>query len=830
MFFIFFSVLLLVNNPPSKNKSLEINDSEPSSSKKDKQPEKEKKKQENTQTSNNLLPPRIISSVVSPLPPEFAQTSGKVDLKLKIDTKGNVIRVEYLNNPGPGLGPVAAVKAVNLKFKPALYKGKPIISEVRYTFVFASSAQSSPNDNKEKEGFEEKSAIADSGVEVINSSEKKEDVIDVIGKRPLSSASDEVIRNRDFQLFPRKTSSDLLLLVPHLHISQHSGSGKGHQIFLRGFDAEHGQDINISFNGVGVNEPSHIHGMGYTDLHFIIPQAVKRIKVMKGPYGVRFGNFATAGSMEFFLKDRLESSFVAFEQGNFNQSTWTAAFAPKFKSFDTWAILQKFSTDGFTANSSWQGIRSLYRISKGFKGGRLHLTINGYFSDWNSVDAIPARLVENKELGFYDGIDYSDGGDSSRFSISTGFRKKEKSRKYNFHLFYLKRKSTIFTNYTYFLKNPHEGDQTKQADNRHVLGGRLEMKRYFHPTPGKIIWLYGLNFRHDRIVSGLGNSEQRVVYERLIDSSGDIANNGIYSQVEFRPCNWFRTIAGLRHDYFFFDSAGWQNTYLPSGALNEKIEVEGTSSRNLFQPKLSLIFTPWNNFDVFINSGNGFHSINYREAVLNDARDIPPVWSAEAGWRWKQGKYFNLAGSFWGTWMESEIFFDPYLGRSVDTGSSRREGVEVEMRLNLQKWLRFFADASYTRAQLIETDEYIPNTPKYLLNSGFTFFHRFKNSGYFFDNSKLRGSLRARYIGKRQLATDKFSQAAFLVDFLISYRIRRYNICLSINNLLDQKWKDSQFYYRSRAKLTEPDSGIEGYHFTAGTPFSIKLSLRIDLP
>ena len=118
---------------------------------------------------------------------------------------------------------------------------------------------------------------------------------------PVRSAS-QVVRQRDvIAATPHQTASDLLALVPGVYITQHSGEGKAHQIFLRGFDAQHGQDVEISAGGVPVNEVSNVHGQGYADLHFLMPEIVREIDAMPGPFDPRQGDFAVAGSIRMHL-------------------------------------------------------------------------------------------------------------------------------------------------------------------------------------------------------------------------------------------------------------------------------------------------------------------------------------------------------------------------------------------------------------------------------------------------------------------------------------------------------------------------------------------------
>lgn len=101
--------------------------------------------------------------------------------------------------------------------------------------------------------------------------------------------------NVDVKVNPVKSSQEILRKVPGLIIGQHAGGGKAEQIFLRGFDIDHGTDITIDVDGLPVNMVSHAHGQGYADMHFIIPETIDNIDFGKGAYYADKGNFNTAG-------------------------------------------------------------------------------------------------------------------------------------------------------------------------------------------------------------------------------------------------------------------------------------------------------------------------------------------------------------------------------------------------------------------------------------------------------------------------------------------------------------------------------------------------------
>src|SRR2546425_2085063 len=141
--------------------------------------------------------------------------------------------------------------------------------------------------------------------------------VEVSAEPAYSAASSRTIRELDLHLRPRLSSQELLRLVPGLVIAQHAGGGKAEQIFLRGFDADHGTDVAIDVDGVPVNMISHAHGQGYADLHWLLPEIVSDVAVRKGPYAAEDGDLATAGAVSVRTKDRLTQGEVSTRGGSF---------------------------------------------------------------------------------------------------------------------------------------------------------------------------------------------------------------------------------------------------------------------------------------------------------------------------------------------------------------------------------------------------------------------------------------------------------------------------------------------------------------------------------
>jgi outer membrane receptor protein involved in Fe transport len=619
-------------------------------------------------------------------------------------------------------------------------------------------------------------------------------------------------------------------MVPQLHISQHSGSGKGHQIFLRGFDVEHGQDLALYFEGVPINEPSHVHGIGYTDLHFLIPEVVKRMEVLKGPYDPRYGGFATAGAVNFVLKDHLNRSYLAVGGGSFKTLSATAAFSPKLRFTKAMVAVQGFTTEGFTDPGQWRGARALAKFTRRAWGGKLSVVAAAYGSLRDAADAIPERLVRSGGLDFYGGLDPSDGGSSQRQHLSAHYLYDSSKTRFRANLYLYRRRTVIYSNYTYLLQHPDHGDQTEQDDARWVTGAWAEMERTWKLGRVLVRGTMGASYRHDSLTLTLNRTENRLRWDPGADLDIMLHDLGVYLKGEIIPARWVRIVLGGRYDHLLFDVDGVQDFVRPSGAIDHDRPVSGVAGRSVFTPRASVIITPHRTVDLFLNFGSGFHPPDARDPVLNRDCKVPLAWAGETGVRVRVGRWLDLAAAFWGTYMEQELFFDPTLGRSVDVGRSRRLGGELEARVKIRKHAYLYADGSYTDARLVDTGDPVPGSPRWLLTAGAVGRYRIRTGPRPFKGSRIRGGIRVRYIGQRDLLEGQKGLDAVLGDLLVNWDFRRFGLELSIVNFWNQQWRDAQYYYTSRAGPTEPLGGIPDMHFTAGTPLEVKATLRVYLP
>jgi outer membrane receptor for ferrienterochelin and colicin len=131
------------------------------------------------------------------------------------------------------------------------------------------------------------------------------------------TASEGVVTGKQIEEQPRSRVGEVLEIVPGLIATQHSAEGKANQYFLRGFNLDHGTDIDITLDDMPVNMRTHGHGQGYADLNFMVPELIGTLHYSKGPYFPDLGDFDTAGAVQINYVDSLPHDLALATAGNF---------------------------------------------------------------------------------------------------------------------------------------------------------------------------------------------------------------------------------------------------------------------------------------------------------------------------------------------------------------------------------------------------------------------------------------------------------------------------------------------------------------------------------
>jgi hypothetical protein len=625
----------------------------------------------------------------------------------------------------------------------------------------------------------------------------------------------EVISAVDIKLRSIHSSQDVLQLVPGLFIAQHAGGGKAEQIFLRGFDIDHGTDIAITTDGMPVNMVSHAHGQGYADLHYLIPETVDKVHFGKGPYHTHYGNLATAGYVGFQSRNILEESTVALEVGQFNTFRGLGMLNllnnnNEQKTQNAYIAGEYLSTDGyFESPQNFERISLFgkYNCSLG-KNHFLTGSLSTFSSSWDASGQIPLRAVESGEIGFFGAIDDTEGGLTSRSNVNLQLFSTLNSNSFLKNQVYFNKYSfELYSNFTFFLEDSIHGDQIKQKENRNLFGYNGSYQRSDVIGSVGLQTEIGLQYRQDMSddneLSHTANKSQ--IIERL--AFGDIreANAGIYVNETFRFSDNISINAGLRFDHFQFSYKD-QLTDNTFKTVNDQI----------ISPKLNTYVRISDAIQVFGNIGYGFHSNDSRVVVAQQATEtLPRALGIDIGTFWKPVPRLIVSGTLWHLDLDQEFVYVGDAAVVEASGRTRRMGIEFSGRWQILEWLYADIDFNYTKAISLEEadgENYIPLAPKLSSIGGLTV--QTKN--------RWSGSIRYRYLGDRPANEDNtvIATGYTVVDGLLSYRINKFEIGISIDNIFDVRWREAQFDTESRLEdEVEPVSEI---HFTAGTPFNFR--------
>ncbi len=638
--------------------------------------------------------------------------------------------------------------------------------------------------------------------------------------RPQSNENSfHTISKIDLNLQPVRSAQDILRTVPGLFIGQHQGGGKAEQIFLRGFDIDHGTDINVTVDGMPVNMVSHAHGQGYADLHFLIPELTNSVDYGKGPYYSSHGNLGTAGYVGLSTLNSLDKSTIKLEAGQFNTIRTLAMIdllpkRLKEKGTNAYIASEFLYSDGpFKSPQHFNRFNIFGKLNtKVFRKTKLEFSASTLSSDWDASGQVPERAIKSGSIDRFGYIDSSEGGYTSRTNLNLQlFSKLKNSAEWRNQVYYSRYNFNLHSNFTFFLNDPVNGDQIRQKEGRNIYGFLSTFSKRYSLKNSEWHSTYGTGFRYDQTQnSELSNTINRntvLSYRQLGDI--DEFNGFFYTNQSIETGNWLFDI-GSRFDFFhfsYFDQL--QNRELP------------TRNKQIISPKLSVQYTFSERMQLYTKLGRGFHSNDSRLIVSNTGKEIlPAAYGGDIGVNLKPFKGLFINAAAWYLYLEQEFVYVGDEGIVEASGKTRRIGIDLSARYQLNKWL--FADLNVNIAKPRSIDEakgedYIPLAPTLTSTGGISW--QMKNG--------INGSLRYRHLNDRTANETKtvIAKGYTIADLQINYTKKRYEFGISIENLFNTKWNETQFETESRLKNeTDPVSEI---HFTPGTPFFARAKLAI---
>lgn len=673
-------------------------------------------------------------------------------------------------------------------------------------------------------GFESKTVLLSSEVfqeqkTIIYLVPKISSLNEVIIKTAASNGIFKNISDLDIHLRPINNSQEVLRMVPGLFIGQHAGGGKAEQIFLRGFDLDHGTDINISVDGIPVNMVSHAHGQGYADLHFVIPEMIDKVNFNKGPYFADKGNFTTAGFVAFKTKDYLENNFVKLEGGQFNTLRSVVGMnllkpQTDMRNQSLYVAGEGSFTKGYFESpqnfSRWNGILKYHGNLN--PNNTLTATVTTFTSRWNASGQIPDRAVQSGLVGWYGAIDNTEGGHTARYNLNTELLTHLKSGAALRHqVYYSKYDFELYSNFTFYKEDPVNGDQIRQKEHRNILGYNGAYEREYYIGKFKTSSKTGVQIRYDDVhhIELTRTKNRTINTQPLMLGDIDELNTAAYYSQKVALNDQFDVTAAVRLDYFanrYNDKLAWQTL---------------SANAAIVCPKLNFNYLLNDRVQFYLYNGRGFHSNDTRVAEQQNGKKVlPPAYGSDLGGVFKIGQRLILQSALWYLWLDQEFVYVGDEGVVEAAGQTQRYGFDFSARYELVKNLYTDLDVSLANPRALHVasaQSYLPLAPRCTSVGGITYRKQYGWSG----------SLRYRFMGNRPANEDNtvVAQGYFVVDAAMNYTKKKWEAGLSVQNVCNTKWKETQFDTESQLQTeTTPVSEI---HFTPGTPFFARLSFTL---
>ena len=812
---------------------------------------------------------------------------GDVVLALTISATGVVDHADVAESKGPVLDAAAVDAAKQWTFSPATRAGRPIASHIHIRFHFepptpppqpaiaavaptpAPSALPAPPPATPAPLAPAAPPAADQPTEVF-----------VAGHLQARShgTSDYEINVGQLAAVPRTNASDALKLAPGFLLTNEGGSGHAEQVFLRGFDAHEGQDLEFTVDGVPINDAGNYHGNGYADTHFIIPELIHTVRVLEGPYAPQQGNFAVAGSADYQLGLEQRGLTTKFETGSFNTQRLLFLWGPKDAPMGTFAGAEFYTTDGFGTNrQAKRGTATgQYELRLGDKS-TLRVNATAYFTEYNSAGIVRNDDVARGTVGFYGTEDPNQtGNEASRASVSATYEARYQNIDISQQFFVVDRTMRLLENDTGFIEDTQQASQTLHGQRGDLIdlhfdevtvGGR-GLARWHGKVFGQRQEVEaGYYARLDQTSSVqyrdlAGGTD--TPYKTDANYSSTLGDLGVYVDGNVHLFPWLGLRGGVRADTFMFDvlnncavtQVGTPNVAIPdidapcqsqspSGSYREPVQRTTTAS-GAIMPRGTLVLGPFQHFEITGSIGKGVRSVDPSDVSQGLATPFVSVQSEDLGVAYAHQitdtTSLTARSVFFNTHVDQDLIFDPTAGRSTLSSGSSRTGWSGSMRL-LGSFLDVNANATLVRAAFDDSGLcapycglLVPYVPDLVLRADAAYFH---NLPWKLQTKPIRAVIGygVSYVGRRPLPYGETSDTTFVSDASAGLGWSIFNLRLSAQNLFNSEYKLGEYNYAS--SFCAPGSGCPGRppeptlaperSFTAGAPREVMLSLSATL-
>jgi len=819
------------------------------------------------QTEPAIRPPSVETKVDAVYPAEAlaSRTAATVVVRLTVAADGSVTNPEVIESGGSAFDAAALAAIRQWKFRPAMRGDVPVASRIRIPFRFHPSGAAPAPDGgiaapPETSQAEPPTEEPDGG----QANRTSEVEVTVVGRRPPVSrgTSDYQIETEQLAEVPRANAAEFLKLAPGVLLTNEGGEGHAEQVFLRGFDAREGQDIEFSVDGVPINESGNLHGNGYADTHFIIPELVQSLRVLEGPFDPRQGNYAVAGSAEYHLGLAERGLFAKLSAGSYGTERTLLAYGPPGGSRGTFAAVQLYKTDGYGENRDGRSA-SVIAQYEGRAGDSLYrITAQAYTASFHTAGVLRDDDFQAGRVGFFDTYDTNQGEDASRYSLAAALESRAGDVTFANQVFAIYRPLRLRENFTGFLLDVQEPQQQPHGQRGDLIdlsvaettigargSGKLSAELFGHPQNIE----FGYFARHD-IVSALQQRDEAstghpYLTEDNLDSNLD--DIGLYVDANLRFLPWLALRGGVRADLFAFklhDLCAVQSVEHPSpqnlqpdvscqsqqnfGAHREPDQFISTSS-TATMPRASLILGPWSGVSVSASAGRGIRSIDPVFITPDRATPFASATAYEAGVTVEHELLPDVrmifASTIFQTRVDQDLIFSQTAGRNTLAGATTRRGSANALRVSAP-FFDVSVNGTYVHATFDDTHLLIPYVPDLVLRGDGAVFREVPWSFLRIGGQSPRATLATgiTYVGPRPLPFGTRSDRIFTIDANLVFGWPAVRVGVAVTNLLDSQYRLGEYNFASDFHSQSQPTLVPVRHFTAGAPRALLFTLALN--
>ena len=633
------------------------------------------------------------------------------------------------------------------------------------------------------------------------------------------SASEGVISQVDIYKRPVQRPGDILEAVPGLIVTQHSGSGKSNQLYLRGFNLDHGTDFATWIDGMPVNMRSHGHGQGYTDINFLMPEIIEEMSFVKGPYHSEIGDFSSAGGVHIQTIDQLDKKSIKVGLGENGFNRILAMGSKKIESEVITGALELQGYDGpwIDITEDVNKVNGFFKFARNNELGKRSITAMIYDNEWNSADQIPSRAISEGIIDDFGSLDKTLGGSTRRMSVSGEYSHDHKTNKVVWRSYIIGYELDLWSNFTYLLDDPVGGDQFKQKDKRTIFGGSYE-NLWVGNTESFTEHRFGIDFRHDAVDEvGLYRSREREIMGPIREDQVDESSISSFYEMSFDLRSSWRAVLGIRADAFKFK-------------VNSKdYNLTDDDSDFILSPKASIAYAFSDNNEMYFSYGNGFHSndargvITFRDPITEEKLSPADPLVKSTGFEWGIkaliNEQLNTSLAVWSLELDSELLFVGDAGNTEANRPSKRWGIEFNNLWSINEIWSLEADFAYSNAKFNDDDLENRSVPGSLKNVASGILSAEYPSGFF-------ASFSFRYFGEVPLIEDGSikSEGSTYANLGLGWLMDDWQVQLDILNIFDSNDHDIDYFYASRL-AGEPANGYEDIHYHIFEPRQIRFYL-----